>query len=95
MARAFVFLEVALLYIAYLDEFGHIGPYLGRNHPKHNASPVFGLAGMVLPYDRIRAFGSFFFQLKCRLLDFEIKRDGVHPAQWEKKGSSLYTTHNV
>lgn len=90
-----MFLGVGLLYIAYLDEFGHIGPYLGRDHPKHNTSPVFGLAGVVLPYDKVRPFATFFFQLKCHLLDFEITRDNAHPATWEKKGSALYTAQNV
>jgi hypothetical protein len=34
-----------VLYIAYLDEFGHDGPFISRNHEKHNTSPVFGLGG--------------------------------------------------
>ena len=85
----------SLTYIAYLDEFGHIGPYISRNHPQHNDSPVFGLAGFVLPSNEVRGFGTWFFQRKCELLDFEIKRSGKHPALWEKKGSSLYTVRNV
>ena len=40
---------LSLLYFAYLDEFGHIGPYIARDDPKHNDSPVFGLGGMILP----------------------------------------------
>ena len=84
-----------LTYIAYLDEFGHVGPYICRNHPKHNDSPVFGLAGFVLPSDKVRGFGTWFYQQKCALLDFEIKRSDEHPALWEKKGSSLYTAANV
>ena len=84
-----------MTYFAYLDEFGHIGPYLGRRHPRHDDSPVFGFAGLVLPVNEVRAFGTWFFQNKCRLLEFEIKRSGEHPAQWEKKGSSLYTATNV
>ena len=84
-----------MTYFAYLDEFGHIGPYLGRQHPRHNDSPVFGFAGLVLPVNEVRGFGTWFFQSKCRLLDFELQRSGEHPAQWEKKGSSLYTVTNV
>lgn len=34
-----------LMLIAYLNEFGHIGPYISRTHTKHNDSPVCGLAG--------------------------------------------------
>ncbi len=84
-----------MLYFAYLDEFGHIGPYIARDDPKHNDSPVFGLGGMILPYDEVRHFSTWFYQLKCRLLEWEIKQSGEHPAAWEKKGSALYTTANV
>ena len=48
-------------YIAYLDEFGHIGPYIRRSHEIHNTSPVFGLGGIVLPAVRrldLRARGA-------------------------------------
>lgn len=38
-----------MLYFAYLDEFGHIGPYVARDDPAYNDSPVFGLGGMILP----------------------------------------------
>lgn len=84
-----------MTHFAYLDEFGHVGPYLSRMDRTHNDSPVFGLAGFVLPSREIRGFGTWFFQRKCELLEFEIKRAGKHPALWEKKGSSLYTTRNV
>lgn len=84
-----------MAYIAYLDEFGHIGPYIGREHPRHNDSPVFGLAGLVLPIAEVRRFATWFYQRKCDLLKFEIERDGIHPAIWEKKGSALYTVRNV
>ena len=84
-----------MTYFVYLDEFGHIGPYISRTDPKHNDSPVFGLAGYILPSAEVRGFGTWFFQRKCELLDFEIRRSGAHPAVWEKKGSSLYTVANV
>ncbi|WP_420439616.1 DUF3800 domain-containing protein [Candidatus Palauibacter sp.] len=77
-----------MTYFAYLDEFGHIGPYVGRQDPIHNDSPVFGLAGFVLPSEEVRRFGTWFFQRKCELLAFEIDRSRQHPARWEKKGSS-------
>ena len=32
----------AMTYIAYLDEFGHIGPYIARDDARHNDSPVSG-----------------------------------------------------
>jgi hypothetical protein len=82
-------------YIAYLDEFGHIGPFVSREHPQHNTSPVFGLGGFMLPASKVRAFATWFYQLKCNLLRFEIDRDGIPAYQWEKKGAALYTTTNV
>ena len=94
-ARAFVLLRLNLTYIAYLDEFGHIGPYVSRADPQHNDSPVFGLAGLVLPIDQVRNFGTWFYQRKCQLLKFEIERSKTHPSVWEKKGAALYTVRNV
>ena len=94
-AWVFVFLEVFLTYIVYLDEFGHIGPFVSRKDPRHNDSPVFGLAGFALPVGQVREFGTWFFQRKQDLLSFEIERSGLHPAVWEKKGASLFTVTNV
>ncbi len=84
-----------MTYFAYLDEFGHIGPYVSRTDSRYKDSPVFGLAGFVLPSEEVRGFGTWFFQRKCELLGFEIERAEAHPALWEKKGSSLYTATNV
>ncbi|WP_420636669.1 DUF3800 domain-containing protein [Candidatus Palauibacter sp.] len=84
-----------MTYFAYLDEFGHIGPYVSREDPKHNDSPVFGLAGFVLPSERVRGFGTWFFKRKCQLLERDIEESGQHPARWEKKGSRLYTVRNI
>ena len=47
-----------MTYFAYLDEFGHVGPYVSRADPHHNDSPVFGLAGYVLPAVQVRGFGA-------------------------------------
>lgn len=85
-------------YVVYLDEFGHIGPYVSRDHKNYNDSPVFGLAGVMLPAQEVREFAIYFYKLKCRLLawDLEHKNPGGLPAyQWEKKGSAVYTTTNV
>ncbi|MEO9901087.1 DUF3800 domain-containing protein [Nisaea sp.] len=84
-----------MTHIVYLDEFGHIGPFVSRSDTRHNTSPVFGLAGIVLPISEVRAFSTWFFQRKQELLGFEINRSGAHPATWEKKGSALYTLKNV
>jgi hypothetical protein len=82
------------LYIAYLDEFGHIGPYISKSHDIHNTHPVFGLGGIVLPENRVREFATWFYKLKSNLLAYEISRSGKHPARWEKKGSALLTAQN-
>ena len=74
---------------------GILGPTSAERDPRYHESPVFGLAGFVLPSDEVRGFGTWFFQRKCQLLDFEIRRAGKHPSLWEKKGSSLYTATNV
>ena len=84
-----------MTHFAYLDEFGHVGPYVGRTDPRYKESPVFGLAGFVLPTPEVRGFGTWFFQRKCQMLDFEIQRSGEHPTVWEKKGASLFTVTNV
>ena len=85
-------------YVVYLDEFGHIGPFVSRNHSKYNDSPVFGLAGMLLPAESVREFAIFFYQLKCNLLAWDLanKNPEKLPAyRWEKKGSAVYTVTNV
>lgn len=87
-------------YVAYLDEFGHIGPFISREDPRHNTSPVFGLAGVLLPVHEVREFAIFYYQLKCQLLRWELESieknpDKIPPYQWEKKGSSLYTVKNI
>jgi hypothetical protein len=81
--------------IVYLDEFGHIGPFISRSDSRHKTHPVFGLGGFSLPVERVRAFGGFFQHLKCELLKWEIEQSGTHPGRWEKKGSALLTTKNI
>jgi hypothetical protein len=82
-------------YFVYLDEFGHVGPFISRTHSQHNTFPIFGFGGIIIPAEEARAFSSWFFQLKCNLLAWEIERSGVPPFRWEKKGAALYTTNNV
>lgn len=83
------------MHIAFLDEFGHIGPFTARNDPRYNQSPVFGLAGYIMPHQNIRHFATFFLQLKSQMLETELKSAGSHPATWEKKGTELITTRNI
>lgn len=81
--------------IAFLDEFGHIGPFVSRTDPQYNHSPVFGLAGYVLPHNQVRHFATFYFQLKTKMLAAELKFVQDHPATWEKKGKELITSRNI
>ncbi|MBC3365676.1 DUF3800 domain-containing protein [Pseudomonas sp. SWRI154] len=85
-------------YVAYLDEFGHVGQYVSRNHPRYKTHPAFGFAGLILPATEIREFAIYFYKLKCQLLAFDLANDNPKnlPAyQWEKKGSQLYALRNV
>jgi len=75
----------------YLDEFGHIGPYMSRSAPRYNESPVFGLAGMILPEHSVRPFATKFLQLKEHIFASEIRRSGKLASHWEKKGIELFT----
>lgn len=94
-----------MLYVVYLDEFGHIGPYVSHDHPKHKTHPIFGLGGFVLPASQVRSFSTFFFQLKNKMFEnFDIpqaqkkakaKGNEFHIAKWEKKGSQLYSVNNI
>ena len=84
-----------MLYLVYLDEFGHDGPFISRTDPKHKTSPVFGFAGIILPHFATREFATWFYQLKNRVLEWELQRSRKHPARWEKKGAALYTTRNI
>lgn len=77
-------------YIAYLDEFGHDGPFISRNHSQYSTSPVFGLAGFILPADQARYFSTGFYKLKCRLFESEIQNSKQPVARWEKKGSDFF-----
>lgn len=79
----------------FLDEFGHNGPYFSRSHPRHNTSPVFGLAGYLMPESSVRNFGSFFINRKRDLLNEEITRSGKHAYEWEKKGTNYFTANSI
>lgn len=82
-------------YFAYLDEFGHVGPYISRKDTKYNTSPIFGLGGFVLPSNAVRNFSTFFYQLKCNLCKEELENSKEPAHSWEMKGSSVYRPKNV
>jgi|HubBroStandDraft_1064217.scaffolds.fasta_scaffold00843_4 hypothetical protein len=79
----------------YLDEFGHIGPFVSRKSARYNESPVFGLAGIILPGDAIRPFATKFLKLKEYVFSEEIAKSGKMSAEWEKKGKDLFTSRNL
>lgn len=83
------------MYIVFLDEFGHIGPYVSRNDDRFNQSPIFGLAGYIIPFEQVRNFGTWFYQMRNALLEKEIEQFSFHPATYEKKGNKLFNTKNV
>lgn len=89
------YLEGTAMLIAYLDEFGHQGPYIRHDHKKFNTHPVFGYAGYLIPSHSVRQFGGYFEYVKEQLLDWEITQANAHPRRWEKKGSALFTTANI
>lgn len=82
-------------FIAYLDEFGHDGPFISRQDPHFSTSPVFGLGGFIIPADQARYFSTTFFKLKCRLFESEISHSKHPPARWEKKGSDFFKASKV
>lgn len=79
----------------FLDEFGHSGPYFGKDHAKHNTSPVFGLAGYLMPESQIRGFGTYFIQRKKDLLSADMAKAGKLAYEWEKKGTNLFTATSI
>ncbi|EJC7037495.1 DUF3800 domain-containing protein [Vibrio parahaemolyticus] len=93
------------LYIVYLDEFGHVGPYVSADDSHHNTHPVFGLGGFVLPASKVRSFSSFFFKQKQQLFSgydipearkkAEEKGERFQLSTWEKKGSKQYSVANL
>lgn len=82
-------------YFVYLDEFGHIGPYISKTDKKHHTSPIFGLGGLILPAKEVRTFSSFFFQLKNSLCCDEISSQDKHPSECEVKGSYVFRPKNL
>lgn len=80
---------------AFLDEFGHNGPWIARDHKQYNTSPVFGLAGYLMHESKIRSFGTCFLQIKEKYLSEDPTRKGRAFHEWEKKGTNLFTENSV
>lgn len=80
--------------VAYLDEFGHVGPFIEDGHPKFGQHPVFGYAGFILPASDARAIGAEFKRVKTSLFKAKIAESST-PAQWERKGSEYFSTGSI
>jgi hypothetical protein len=83
------------VHFIYLDEFGHLGPFMSRTAAKYNENPVFGLAGIILPEEAVRPFATKVLQLKDFIFKKEIERSGVPSSHWEKKGTEIFTAKQV
>lgn len=80
--------------VAYLDEFGHVGPYIHDDHKKYCQHPFFGYAGFVVPAEHARRLGSTFHKAKKDLFLTEIQKSD-RPNQWERKGSDFFSTGSI
>jgi hypothetical protein len=83
------------VFFVYLDEFGHIGPFTSRASPRYNESPVFGLAGIILPENAVRPFATRFLQLKQNIFKAEIAASGQPASHWEKHGTAIFTAKQL
>ncbi|WP_292438314.1 DUF3800 domain-containing protein [Mesorhizobium sp.] len=79
------------MHVVFLDEFGHIGPFVARSHPNYKTSPVFGMAGFMIDSENVRDLSTWFHKLKASVFANEIEQSGIHQAHWEKKGNQLFT----
>ncbi len=68
---------------------------MGRTAPKYNESPIFGLAGIILPEGAVRSFATKILQLKGHIFKDEIGRSGKQPSHWEKKGTEIFTAKQI
>jgi Protein of unknown function (DUF3800) len=89
------FLWAYVVYFAYIDEFGHLGPFISRYDKKYKTSPVFGLGGFILPACNVRTFSSWFYHFRNQLLALDLQDISVHPATWEKKGSDYFSLKHI
>lgn len=68
---------------------------MSRKSPRFNESPVFGLAGIILPEAAIRPFATKFLKLKEWVFRTEIARSGIQSSHWEKHGSEIFTPKHL
>lgn len=81
--------------LAFLDEFGHNGAFIKRDDPRFNTSPVSGLAGYLMPEERVRSFASCFLRIKEKYLSYD-PTCGIKPYyEREKKGTNFFTERSI
>lgn len=76
------------MYLLYLDEFGHPGPYIPSDR-RYRHHPLFGFAGFVVEGSRWRDFDRSFLRLKGTYYANEIETartlGGIRPERYEPK----------
>ena len=75
--------------LAYIDETGEPGAYVGPEHSRYRTSAAFGYAGFMVPEAAARDAGARFQCEKSILFSTEIG-DLEHPGRWERKGASIF-----
>ena len=75
--------------LAYIDETGEPGAYVGPDHSRYKTSAAFGYAGFVVPEAVVRDVGARFQCEKLTLFSTEIG-DLEHPGRWERKGTVYF-----
>jgi hypothetical protein len=78
------------MFFVYLDEFGHVGPFISRQSERFNENPVFGLGGIILPHTAVRPFATRFLKLKEHVFKDDIAKARTIAQKWEKKGSDIF-----
>lgn len=72
------------MYILYLDEFGHPGPYDPAD-PSAGHHPLFGFAGFAIPSDEVRGFDRSFLRRKQSFYSKEIGDSDDRSERYEPK----------
>ena len=76
------------MFLAYIDETGESGAYVGAGHLKFHARAAFGYAEFVIPEAAVRDFGARFQHEKFVLFKTEIETL-EHPGWWGGTGLHL------
>ena len=76
------------MFLAYIDETGESGAYVGVGYPKFHARAAFGYAGFMIPEAAVRDFGARFQHEKFVFFKTEIEAL-EHPGRWGGTGLHL------